>query len=86
MIVQHPLQRFGIAARISLVCASHQQGEVHLLCIVPGEVGMDAFGDLPKNRLQTWRRVKFLGLLIRGKRGIVGLLRSATTILCSATR
>lgn len=62
VIVEHALQGFGIAAAVGLIGASHQQGEVPLLGVVAGEVGMDTLGDIAKESLEAGRRIELFGL------------------------
>ena len=86
MVVEQSLQSLCVAAAVGLVGARHEQGEVLLFCLVTCKVRMDTLGDLAKQRLETRRRVKLLGLLVGAKCGFVGFLRTLTRFLRTPTR
>jgi hypothetical protein len=75
VIIQQTLECFGVAAPISLVGAGHQQSEMLLFGVVAGKVGMDAPGDLAKERLKARRGIGLFDFMGRGEGGIVSLLR-----------
>ena len=84
VIVEHALQGFGIAMAVGLIGASHQQGEVPLLGVVASEIRMDALGDIPKESLETGRRVELFSLAGLSECGLVSLLRTLTSLLSAA--
>jgi hypothetical protein len=86
MIVKQTLQRFGIAAAVGPIGASHQQREVLLLGIVAREVRVYALGDIAKERLEAGRRIELFGFASLAERGIMGLLRALAGLLGTAAR
>ncbi len=81
MIVQEALQGFGIAAAVGLVGANHEQGIVLLLGGVDCEVGVDALGDLPKERFEAERWIELLDFLGLTPGAVVGFLRALAGLL-----
>ncbi len=81
VIVKQTLQRFGIAATIGLISASHQQSEMLLLRVVAREVGVDTLRDIAEQGLEARRWVELLGFTSIAKRGIVGLLCALSNLL-----
>ena len=86
MIVEHAQQHVCIASAVRLVGTRHQQGEVAGLGIVAREVGMDALGDITKQRLQAGRRIELLRLLRRAMCGIMRLPRTLAALLSPLPR
>jgi hypothetical protein len=84
VIVKQTLQRFGVAAAIGVIGASHQQSKVPLLAVVAREVGVDALGNVAEKRLEAGRRVKLFGFVGIAECGIMGFLRTLAGFLSSA--
>ena len=85
VIVEEALQGFGVAAAVGLVGARHEQGEVLLLGVVAGEVGMDAPGDLPEEGLEAGGWVEFFGGKLFVEGGFVGFLGALAGLLRAAS-
>jgi hypothetical protein len=76
VIIEKTLQGFSIAAFVSLIGASHQQGEMLLLGFVACEVGVDAPGDVAEESLEAGWRIELFGFAGVAECGV-------TTFLCA---
>jgi hypothetical protein len=84
VIVKKTLQSFGVTATVGLIGAGHQQGEVLLLIVVAGEVGMDALGDVAEEGLEAGRWVELFGFAGIAECGIVSFPRAMASLLGAA--
>lgn len=84
MIVEKALQCLDVAAFVGLIGAGHQQRKVLLLNGVTCKVGMDALGDIPKDRLEIRKRLKLFSFVVNGKCSIMAFLRAPAGFLGAA--